>query len=106
MFYAYTRSCGSAVTNGAVSAFARGCKGLQRLALRRIVGTPSPLGAPGILAVCVHCRELKSLDLEEVPGLDDSALVGFHEHRMEKLKRVRRKLSISPSPALVYSSCV
>ncbi|CAN0132260.1 unnamed protein product [Ascophyllum nodosum] len=81
-------NCGSAVTNGAVSAFARGCKGLQRLALRRIVGTPSPLGAPGILAVCVHCRELKSLDLEEVPGLDDSALVGFHEHRMEKLKRV------------------
>lgn len=53
------------------------------------MGVPPPLGAPGILAVCCHCRELELLDLGEVWGLEDSALVGFHDHQMDKLEKVR-----------------
>lgn len=82
-------SCGGAVTDAAVAAFARGCRGLRRLCLRGVVGVPPPLGAPGILAVCCHCRELELLDLGEVWGLEDSALVGFHDHQMEKLEKAR-----------------
>lgn len=76
------------MTDAAVTAFARGCRGLRRLCLRGVVGVPPPLGAPGILAVCCHCRELELLDLGEVWGLEDSALVGFHDHQMEKLEKV------------------
>lgn len=72
-----------------VAAFAKGCPYLRRLKLRGIVGVPPPLGAPGVLAICYHCRELTFLDLGEVWGLEDSALVGFHEHQMEKLEQVR-----------------
>lgn len=58
------------------------------------MGVPPPLGAPGILAVCCHCRELELLDLGEVWGLEDSALVGFHDHQMEKLEKVSGLKSI------------
>lgn len=59
------------------------------------MGVPPPLGAPGILAVCCHCRELELLDLGEVWGLEDSALVGFHDHQMEKLEKVSATLLVS-----------
>ncbi|CAM9368451.1 unnamed protein product, partial [Hapterophycus canaliculatus] len=81
-------NCGSAVTDAAVTAFARGCRGLRRICLRGVVGVPPPLGAPGILAVCSHCRELEVLDLGEVSSLEDSAMVGFNDHEMEKLEKV------------------
>ncbi|CAM9135908.1 unnamed protein product [Pylaiella littoralis] len=81
-------NCGSAVTDAAVAAFARGCRKLKRLCLRGVVGVPPPLGAAGILAVCCHCRELEALDLGEVWGLEDSALLGFHDYQMEKLEKV------------------
>lgn len=84
-------SCGSAVTDAAVAAFARGCRKLKRLCLRGVVGVPPPLGAAGILAVCCHCRELEALDLGEVWGLEDSALLGFHDYQMEKLEKVSKK---------------
>lgn len=71
-----------------MAAFAKGCRGLQKLNLRGIVGVPPPLGALGVLALCSHCREMVLLDLGEVWGLEDSALIGFHEHQMEKLERV------------------
>lgn len=81
-------SCGSAASDAAVTAFAKGCRGLRRLSLRGVVGVPPPLGARGVLAVCSHCRELELLDLGEVRGLEDSALASFHDHQMEKLERV------------------
>lgn len=81
-------SCGSAASDAAVTAFAKGCRGLRRLNLRGVVGVPPPLGARGVLAVCSHCHELELLDLGEIRGLEDSALASFHDHQMEKLERV------------------
>ncbi|CAM9562727.1 unnamed protein product, partial [Ectocarpus sp. 8 AP-2014] len=81
-------NCGSAVTDAAVASFARGCRRLRRLCLRGVVGVPPPLGAPGILAVCSLCPDLELLDLREVWSLEDSALVGFHDHQMGKLEKV------------------
>lgn len=54
---------------------------------------PPPLGAPGILALCSHCRQLEVLDLGEVPGLEDSAMVGFNDYEMVKLEKVSRGVS-------------
>ncbi|CAN0057132.1 unnamed protein product [Scytosiphon promiscuus] len=81
-------NCGSAVTDAVVTAFARGCRGLRKICLRGVVGVPPPLGAPGILAICSHCRELEVLDLGDVSGLEDSAMVGFNDHEMDKLEKV------------------
>lgn len=83
------------MTDAAVTAFARGCRDLRRLCLRGVVGVPPPLGAPGIVSVCCHCRQLEYLDLGEVWGLEDSALVGFHDHQMEKLEKVSEEVLFS-----------
>lgn len=82
-----THSCGRAVTDAVLTALTKGCRGLRKISLRGVVGTPPPLGAVGILAVCVHCRALECLDLSDVPDLDDSALACFHDHQMEALAR-------------------
>lgn len=83
-----TISCGSAASDAAVTAFAKGCRRLRRLNLRGVVGVPPPLGAHGLLAVCSHCCELELLDIGEVRDLEDSALASFQDHQMEKLERV------------------
>ena len=90
------------MTDAAVAAFARGCRGLRRLCLRGVVGVPPPLGAPGILAVCCYCRELELLDLGEVWGLEDSALVGFHDHQMGKLEKVSEMELVLPNHNCSY----
>lgn len=81
-------SCGGAVTDSALAVFARDCRRLRKLTLKGVVGIPPPLGAVGISAVCVNCKELDCLDLEDIPDLEDSAFVCFHENQMLRLSRV------------------
>lgn len=95
-------SCGSAASDAAVTAFAKGCRGLQRLNLRGVVGVPPPLGAHGVLAVCSYCCELELLDLGDIRGLEDSALAAFHDYQMEKLERVSFGRATTPHAELCF----